>query len=157
MMLRNITLLAFALSLSACGGEDPNSPYLSFAGGGFVFNYRNAEAFYGFVAKPLKTLPEGGVIEAQFEVPGSPDPVVSTEKVVQGKVQYKFQSPNLKGIEAKHDYKVVMRLIDAEGKQVALYEHKFHSDVDQSTMPDQPLVVGPGYQRNPDLKPGTLD
>ncbi len=69
-MLRKIIFVTFALLLAACG-EDANAPYLSFAGGGFIFNYRNAEAFYGFVAKPLRTLPEGGVIEAQFEVPGS--------------------------------------------------------------------------------------
>jgi hypothetical protein len=50
-----------------------------------------------------------------------------------------------------------MRLIDAQGKEVARYERSFQTDVDQSTLPDQPLVVGPGYQRNPDLKPGTLD
>jgi hypothetical protein len=156
MVLRKIIVLTFALLLAACG-EDQNAPYLSFAGGGFVFNYRNAEAFYGFVARPLRTLPEGGVIEAQFEVPGTPEPAISREKVVPGKVQYSFQSPNLTGIEAKRDYKAVMRLIDAQGKEVARYERNFHTDVDQATLPNQPLVVGPGYQKNPELKPGTLD
>lgn len=156
MLRRQIVPLAFALLLAACG-EDPNAPYLSFAGGGFVFNYRNAEAFYGFVAKPLRTLPEGGVIEAQFEVPGSTEPVTVQEKVVKGQVQYTFQSPNLTGIQPKRDYKAVMRLIDAQGKEIARYEQGFHTDVDQSTLPNQPLVVGPGYQKNPDLKPGTLN
>lgn len=156
MMPRKILGLAFALLLTACG-EDPNAPYLTFAGGGFVFNYRNAEAFYGFVAKPIRTLPEGGVIEAQFEVPGSAEPVTVTEKVVTGRIQYTFQSPNLTGIQAKHDYKAVMRLLDAQGKEIARYEQNFHTDVDQSTLPNQPLVVGPGYEKNPDLKPGTLD
>jgi hypothetical protein len=155
-MMRKIILLTLGLLLTGCG-EDPNSPYLSFAGGGFIFNYRNAEAFYGFVAKPLRTLPEGSLIEAQFELPGRPFPAVTSEKVVKGKVQYKFQSPNLTGIVRNHPYKAVMRLIDAEGKEVARYEKEFHADVDQSKLPDQPLVVGPGYQRNPDLKPGTLD
>jgi hypothetical protein len=155
-MMRKLALLLFALFLTACG-EDPNAPYLSFAGGGFVFNYRNAEAFYGFVAKPLKALPEGGKIEAQFEVPGSPNPALVTEKVVQGQVQYSFKSPLLTGIQAKRNYKAVMRLLDAEGKEIARYEQNFHTDVDQSTMPNQPLVVGPGYEQNPDLKPGTLN
>jgi hypothetical protein len=156
MMLRKIILLTFALLLAACG-EDENAPYLSFAGGGFVFNYRNAEAFYGFVAKPLRTLPEGGVIEAQFEVPGTLEPAIAREKVVPGQVQYSFKSPNLTGIKPKRDYKAVMRLIDAQGKEVARYERNFHTDVDQASLPDQPLVVGPGYQRNPELKPGTLN
>ena len=155
-MMRKLALLVFALFLVGCS-EDPNAPYLSFAGGGFVFNYRNAEAFYGFVAKPLRTLPEGGKIEAQFEVPGSAEPAIVSEKVVKGQVQYNFKTPNLKGIQAKRDYKAVMRLIDAEGKEVARYERNFQTDIDQSTLPDQPLVVGPGYQLNPDLKPGTLN
>src|SRR6185312_17120497 len=115
-MMRKLAFLVFALFLAGCG-EDPNSPYLSFAGGGFVFNYRNAEAFYGFIARPLRTLPEGGVIEAQFEVPGTPEPAISREKVVPGKVQYSFQSPNPTGIEAKRAYKAVLRLIDAQGKE----------------------------------------
>ncbi len=156
MIMRRLAVLLAALLLAGCS-EDPNAPYLAFAGGGFVFNYRNAEAFYGFVAKPLRTLPEGGVIEAQFEVPGQPEPALVTEKVVQGQVQYSFKSPLLTGIQAKHDYKAVMRLMDAGGKEVARYEQNFHTDVDQSTLPNQPLVVGPGYQQNPDLKPGTLN
>ena len=155
-MMRKIILLTLALFLWGCGEEDPNSPYLSFAGGGFVFNYRNAQAFYGFVAKPLRALPEGGVIEAQFEVPGSTEPAISQEKVIQGKVQYKFMTPYLTGIEAR-DYRAVMRLIDAEGKEIARYEHKFHSDVDQASLPDKPLVVGPGYQKNPELEPENLN
>ncbi|MGE0005940.1 MAG: hypothetical protein AB7S92_10130 [Parvibaculaceae bacterium] len=155
-MMRKIVLLTLGLLLAGCG-EDPNSPYLSFAGGGFIFNYRNAVAFYGFVAKPLRSLPDGSVIEAQFEVPGSPEPAVKREKVVRGQVQYSFKSPDLTGIVPHHRYKAVMRLIDAQGKEVARYERDFHTDVDQASLPDQPLVVGPGYQRNPNLKPGTLD
>lgn len=156
MIARKIFGLAVVLFLTACG-EDPNAPYLNFAGGGFVFNYRNAEAFYGFVAKPVRSLPEGGSIEAQFEVPGSAEPAKVIEKVVTGQVQYSFKSPNLSGIQPKRDYKAVMRLLDAEGKEIARYEQNFHTDVDQATLPNQPLVVGPGYEKNPDLKPGTLN
>jgi hypothetical protein len=72
-------------------------------------------------------------------------------------VQYAFHSPNLTGVKPKRDYKAVMRLIDAQGKEIARYEQNFHTDVDQATLPSQPLVVGPGYQKNPELKPGTLD
>src|SRR4026207_87709 len=133
MFLCKISSFMLALFLLGCS-EDPNSPYLAFAGGGFVFNYRNAEAFYGFVARPLRTLPEGGVIEAQFEVPGRPYPAIVQEKVVQGQMQYSFKSPNLTGIKPKQDYKAVMRLVDAEGKEIARYEQNFHTDVDQSTL-----------------------
>ena len=73
--------LALAITLSACG-EDASSPYLDFAGGGFIFNYRNAEAFYGFVAKPLRRLPEGAVIEARFDMPGNAAPFVAEARAL---------------------------------------------------------------------------
>jgi hypothetical protein len=147
-----LVALVFAITLSACG-EDASSPYLDFAGGGFIFNYRNAEAFYGFVAKPLRRLPEGAVIEARFDMPGKVEPFVTSEKVVPGQMQYSFKTPFLTGIEKDHEYKAVMRLLDSSGKELARYERSFHTDVDQSTLPSKPLVVGPGYQTNPDLGP----
>jgi hypothetical protein len=143
-----------ALSLAACG-EDTNSPYLEFAGGGFVFNYRNAEAFYGFVVRPVRTLPEGGVIEARFDMPRGAEPFVASEKVVPGQLQYSFKTPFLTGIEKDHEYKVVMRVIDPSGKELGRYERNFHTDVDQASLPSKPLVVGPGYQQNPELQPNS--
>jgi hypothetical protein len=144
--------LAMTLSLAACG-EDPASPYLEFAGGGFIFNYRNAQAFYGFVARPLRTLPEGAVIEARLDMPQGAEPFVATEKVVPGQMQYSFKTPFLTGIEKGHDYKAVVRLIDPAGKELARYERSFRTDVDQASLPSQPLVVGPGYQQNPGAQP----
>jgi hypothetical protein len=148
-----LSMLALAMGLTLAGcGEDPSAPYLEFAGGGFIFNYRNAEAFYGFVAKPLRTLPEGGVIEATLDMPNGAKPFVATEKVVPGQLQYSFKTPFLTGVQKGHEYKAVMRVIDSSGKQLARYERTFHTDVDQATLPSKPLVVGPGYQQNPELK-----
>ncbi|MBI3673159.1 MAG: hypothetical protein HY245_07045, partial [Rhizobiales bacterium] len=57
MLTRRILLaLAPALVLTACG-DDSTTPYLEFAGGGFVFNYRSANHFYGFVARQKKPVP----------------------------------------------------------------------------------------------------
>src|SRR5262245_2629543 len=129
----SLIALALALSLAACG-EDTSSPYLEFAGGGFIFNYRNAQAFYGFVAKPLRTLPESGVIEARFDMPQGAEPFVASEKVVPGQLQYSFKAPFLTGIEKGHEYKAVMRLIDQSGKELGRYERSFHTDVDQASL-----------------------
>ena len=43
--------------------------------------------------------------------------------------------------------RAILRLIDAQGKEIARYEHSFHSDVDQSSLPDQPLDRGPGVRQ----------
>jgi len=148
----SVIVLALGLTLAACG-EDASSPYLAFAGGGFIFNYRNAEAFYGFVAKPLRRLPEDAVIEARFDMPGKAEPFVTKENVVPGQLQYSFKTPFLTGIEKGHEYKAVMRLLDPAGKELARYERTFHTDVDQASLPSKPLVVGPGYAPNPELQP----
>lgn len=142
-------LVAVLLALAGCK-DDPNAPYLEFAGGGFIFNYRNAEAFYGFVAKPVRALPEGSVIEAQFEMPNSTIPFVVTQDVKPGMLQFSFRTPDLRGVEKGHPYKAVMRLLASpSGPEIARYERSFHTDVEQASLPDKPLVVGPGYQSNP--------
>ena len=143
-------VLLLALVLLGCN-EDSSKPYLEFSGGGFIFNYRNAEAFYGFVATPLRSLPDGSVIEVQFEVPGSAAPYVISEKAVPGMMQYSFKTGQLAGIEKGHPYKVVMRVLSGPGgNELARYEKSFHTDVAQASLPSKPLVIGPGYTPNPD-------
>ena len=61
-------IAALALvSLSACSEE--SGDYVKVGGGGFIFNYRIAEATAGVVAEPQRTLPDGGKLEATFDNP----------------------------------------------------------------------------------------
>lgn len=139
--------------LAACEDER-TKPFLVFQGGGFVFNYRNAEAFYGFVAKPERVMPEGAVIEVSFEVPGFPETYVVKEPAKPGQLQYMFRTPPLHGVKKDHDYQAVMRVLDGKsGAELARYSKTFRSDVDQASLPDKPLVIGPGYTPNPELPP----
>ena len=67
--LRSIVLTAvFAVLLPGCA-EDPDKPFLEFAGGGFIYNYRLATADYGFVVRVVKKLPTDTIIEAELEDP----------------------------------------------------------------------------------------
>jgi len=67
-------MIGLVLVLTAIGWvtrEDPaDKPYLGIAGGGFIFNYREARVFYGFTADVLKPLPVGTLMIADFEDPG---------------------------------------------------------------------------------------
>ena len=138
------------LMLAACdGGESDDSPYLEFAGGGFVFNYRLATADYGFVARVLRTLPEGSVVEAEFEDPGGGAAIVLRQESKPGRRSYVFRTPELQGVRAGYDYQVVLRLVDAGGKAIADYRTSFRSSADQAVLPDRPTVVGPGHQPAP--------
>lgn len=143
---RTILPLAIAIPLAAC--RDDNSPYIEFAGGGFVFNYRIADHYYGFVAQVKKPLPQGGKLEAQFEVPSGGLETVTAD-VREGQLQYMFRSSNLRGIVKDHPYQVALVVRDRAGAQLARYERRFQSDIDDSSLPDAPLVVGPGYQKAP--------
>jgi hypothetical protein len=145
-----VPVLAVMALLAGCK-EDANQPYLAYAGGGFVFNYRNADHYYGFVAKPLRPLPEGSVVEAEFEVPGDANTYVTREPAVFGRLQYVFRTPALRGIVKDKEYRTVLRVVSADGKELASYTRSYHTDVDQASLPDKPLVIGPGYTPNPDL------
>lgn len=151
--MRLVTALTALVLLAACE-DDKAKPYLEFAGGGFVFNYRNGDIYYGFVAKPLKHLPDGAVLEARFEVPRSAEPLVMREPADPGKLQYMFKTPDLKGVMPAHDYQVQLVLLDREGgSELARYARTFRTEVDPAQFPDEGLVVGPGYQPNPALPP----
>ncbi len=138
--------LTALLALAACSDD---SPYVVVSGGGIVFNYRIAEATAGIVAEVARALPEGGLVEASFEDPAGGPPIVETKPVTEDRRRFSFVTPPLTGIKADTDYKVVVRVLDADGTEVQRIETKLHSDLDQSILPDAPLTVGPGYARNP--------
>lgn len=138
--------LAALIALSACSGD---SPLVVVSGGGFIFNYRIAEATAGIVAEVARPLPPGGAVEVSFENPAGGPPFVEAKPVTPERRRFSFVTPPLSGIKADTDYVVVVRVLDAEGKEVQRVETRVRSDVDQSILPKAPLTVGPGYARNP--------
>lgn len=134
--------------MAACAEDD--GPHLEFLGGGFVFNYRLAEAEYGFVVKRLRRIPDGTIIEARLENPAGGEPFVLRETAAWDRLEYVFRSPPVRGVQAGRDYRVEVRLLDpAERRVIATYARTFRSDVDQSVLPEQAPVVGPGHQPAP--------
>src|SRR5690606_40787351 len=89
--------VAFCIVLFAIGWtmrEDPSDkPYLKILGGGFMFNYREAEVFYGFTALVERPLASGSIIEAEFENPGGGESLVVFERVSTMTDTYALRSP----------------------------------------------------------------
>ena len=138
-------LTFLSLSISACDDQS-GKPYLKIAGGGFMFNYRYSVMNYGFVAKPLRPLPVGSVLQASFDIPDSATKYVLTLPAVAGKMQYAFETEALIGVKKDVPYKATLRLLEAgTGKELALVEKDFRSDVDQNTLPTKAPVAGIGY------------
>ena len=148
-----LLFLIGALLLAACG-DDPadDGPYVEFAGGGFIFNYRLATADYGFVIRMLRQPPSGTVLEARFEDPAGGPPIVVTSVHRWGRLDYSFRTPPVQGVKAGRDYAVELRLlVPAAGPDkpavLASYAKSFHADVDQTILPKEALAPGPGYQK----------
>jgi hypothetical protein len=150
-MKKTVIVWFLALLLAGCGEDGADKPYVEFAGGGFIFNYNLAEAYYGFVARALRPIPEGTVLEAAFENPGGGVPLVVRQTAVAGRAEYVFRTPGIQGVEAGRAYQVTLRLLNPEtGKLVASYSKDFRSTADQTILPKVPTTIGPGYQLNPE-------
>ena len=155
-MLRSVGSAFLFLLLAAaagCSSQDDKSPYVEMRGGGFIFNYRIAEATEGFFVVVLRPLPGGATLEASFENPAGGEAILVTAPASANRDKFDFITPPLKGIVADKEYRVALRVLAADGKELQRIEKKFHSQVDQSILPEKPLTIGPGYTKNPDLAP----
>ena len=145
-------LLALLFAIGWMTREDPETkPYLGILGGGFMFNYREGDVYYGFTAMVQRPLPTGSIIEASFEDPGGGEPLVVRQRVGTDTERYSLRSPEVRGVEAGKPYHVAIRIFD-RGKQnlLGMQSLDFTSKISDDVVPDKPLVIGPGYTPNPD-------
>ena len=125
-------------------------PYLKVLGGGFIFNYRVSDIYYGVAVVPVQSLEVGDVVEAKFEDPaGGPDILVRKHfGLTHDPIQ--LQTPPLQGVVAGRPYRVELQVRSREDNHVlwssTIY---FKSNIDGKLISPIPPVVGPGYHRNP--------
>ena len=132
--------------------QDPaETPWLRILGGGFIFNYRVAEVYYGFTAAVARPLPTGSIVEAAFEDPGGGPPLLVRQRVGGAEMtRLSLRSPPVRGVAADRDYHVRLRVLDRDGAHLLWSDElAFRSGISDSVVPDVPLTVGPGYARNP--------
>jgi len=108
----SIFVLLAAVLLSAC---KESGDYLAVAGGGFVFNYRIAEATYGIALAPMRELPADAVVEATLENPAGGEPIVIRKEGPFNPTRIAFQTPPIQGVVKGKPYKVVVVLRDGSG------------------------------------------
>lgn len=147
-MLRVLALLALMAFPAGCR-DVPDGGYLEISGRLFVFNYRLGMANYLVTLSKLRPLPEGAVLNSAFENPAGGEPLRKSQPVWPLNDKITVESPPIHCVVADRAYKVTLRLTDREGRELQTIETVVISNVDQSVMPDQPLVVGPLYDANP--------
>jgi hypothetical protein len=146
-----VAVLALTALLFA-GCDTDKGPPIAIEGGGFIFNYRIAEVFYGVSVKPLRKLQPGTMLEAEFDDPAGGPPIRVSEPITGGKLAYALRTPPLSGVKADRDYRVVVVAKSADGKEIGRAERLFRSSIDQEVNPEKPLTIGPGYTPNPEAR-----
>lgn len=153
-------LFSAALCMAAvagCRDSGGEGKYFELAGHMFEFNYRVATATYVIALNPVRPMETDQTIVATLENPAGGDPIVVRQKVWPKLSHVTIESPPLQCVVKDRPYAVSMVVQDASGKALQTIETTITSTLDQSILPERALVVGPVYERNPDLKAdGTL-
>lgn len=150
-----VLLVAPVLALGLAGGcRDTGSEgkYFELAGHIFTFNYRVSTAVYTITLNPVRPMEPGQVVVATLENPAGGEPIVVEQKVWPNLSHVTIESSPLQCVVKDRPYAVSLVVRDSSGKAVQTIETTVTSTLDQSVLPDRPLVIGPVYERNPDLK-----
>ena len=146
-----IGLLLAAGALGACRESGKEGEYFALSGKLFEFNYRLAKATYVVTLNPLKPVGEGQVAVASFENPAGGEPIVIQQKIWPKLPHVTLESPPLTCVVKDKPYTVSIKIQGPDGAVMQTIDTTITSSLDQSILPDRPLVVGPVYELNKDL------
>lgn len=151
-------LLLAALLLVGCQRPEDEGP-LQLAGHVFIFNYRLSTAVYEVALNKVGAIPDGSMARTEYENPAGGPPLVTTTKIFPFWKKVALESPPLRCVVKDRPYSVKITLIGPDGRGLQHIETTITSTLDQSILAAKPLVVGPAYDKNPEVfKPdGTTD
>jgi hypothetical protein len=143
--------LLAAAALGACRDEGGNGEYFALSGKLFEFNYRLAAATYVVTLNPLQPMDGTQTAVGTFENPAGGEPIVVRQKIWPKLQHITIESPPLTCVVKDKPYSVSIAIEGADGSVVQKLDTTITSSLDQSILPDRPLVVGPVYELNKDL------
>ncbi|AZO10127.1 MULTISPECIES: hypothetical protein [unclassified Mesorhizobium] len=144
------TALLAATVLGACR-DSGKEQLFAISGKLFEFNYRLGIATYVITLNPLRPMGEGQVAVVSFQNPAGGDPIIVNQKIWPKLPHVTLTSPPLTCVVKDKPYSVSIRIEDANGKLLQSFETTLTSSMDQSVLPDRPLVIGPVYELNKDM------
>ncbi|KQV43378.1 MULTISPECIES: hypothetical protein [unclassified Rhizobium] len=143
-------MLLGLLALSACQRETSDEP-LQLSGKIFVFNYRLAYATYMVTLNKKEPVPEGSVVVATFENPAGGEPLLLERKVFTKQEKIVLESPDVTCVRKQKPYAVTIELKGPDGDLLQTVKTTVTSTLDQDVLPAKPLVIGPAYDKNPEV------
>jgi hypothetical protein len=151
--MRQIFLCAVAMLILAAGcREQAGNDYVKLTGSIFIFNYRIAEANYVVTLAKLKPTPEGARVIARFDNPAGGERLVIDKKIWTNNDRIVLESDALSCVAKGKPYRYDIEILGPDGTKLQLLAGSITSTLDQDILPDRPLVVGPVYTPNPELK-----
>ena len=148
--LKSLLILPLLLASTACQRETGPDP-LQLTGKMFIFNYRLAYATYMVTLTKTEPVPEGSTIIAEFENPAGGKPILLTRKLFQKLEKVVLESPDVTCVRRAKPYRVAIRVEGPDGALLQSLETSVISNLDQDVMPAKALVVGPAYDKNPEV------
>jgi len=149
-MKRIALVLAIVATVSAC--RDEQGKIFELSGRVFIFNPRLAEATYVVTLRPLEAVSNAKTAIATFEDPAGGAPIRVERKIWPNATKVALESPPVFCIVKDRPYAVTIEIVDENGASLQRIDTTITSTLDQTVMPDRPLVVGPAYDPNPELK-----
>jgi len=147
------TVVAVAIVAVAAGCRDSkDTERYALDGKLVVFNYRVATARFLVNLKHLRAPGEGEVAVASFENPAGGSAIEVREKIWPATDKTTLTTPPLRCIVKDRPYKIAITIEDSVGKPIQTIDTTVTSSEDQILLPDKPLVVGPFYTPNPEMK-----
>jgi hypothetical protein len=143
-------LLATLTVLSACQRETGPDP-LQLTGKMFIFNYRLAYATYMITLVKTEPVADGSIVVATFENPAGGPPLTLERTLFPKLGKIVLESPDVTCVKKQKPYAVTIEVKGPDGTILQTLKTSVMSNLDQDIMPAEALVVGPAYDKNPDV------
>jgi hypothetical protein len=144
-------MMLVTLSLVSGCRDRPAEEYVELTGRIFIFNYRIATATYVITFSKVRPIPNGATMLTLFDDPAGGSPIEVRQKVWPKMEKVAVESPPVFCIVKDKPYAFKASLLAEDGTRLQEISGTVVSSLDQSILPDLPLVVGPIYTPNPKL------
>lgn len=142
-----VIIPALAALLLAGGCQREAADYITINGKVFIFNIRDARAFYMLTLNRLPATPDDAVVTAEFEDPAGGPPLVKEQKVFPKMARIDLQSPDIDCVVTDKPYNIHVVLKSAEGETLQTIDTTLNSTMDSTVLPASALVEGPAYDK----------